>query len=99
MLLGGFFFWIALCIIVAIAANTRGRSPLGWFVCALLISPLLGGLWMLALPKREVIKVGPIYTEGWIEERRRRRAIVTWIAAIVLIGAATSIIAWLIFLG
>jgi hypothetical protein len=47
------FVWIVLCIIVAVAANTRGRSPIGWFLCAILISPVLGGLLLLALPKRK----------------------------------------------
>src|SRR5262245_49133093 len=98
MLLPLAFVWIAFCIIISVAANTRGRSPLGWFVLAVAISPLLGGLLLLALPKREVIEVGPIYTEGWVEERRRRRAIVAWIAAAVLVGAAALVVVSLISL-
>lgn len=44
------FFWIVFAIIVGVAANTRGRDGVGWFVLAVLISPLLAGLLLLALP-------------------------------------------------
>jgi hypothetical protein len=37
-------------IIVGVAANTRGRS-FAWFFLALLISPILSGLLLLALPR------------------------------------------------
>lgn len=42
-------FWFGLSIIVGIAANRRDRSGAGWFFLALLISPVLAGLLMLAL--------------------------------------------------
>src|SRR3990172_7856940 len=42
--------WIGLAIVVGVAANTRGRIGLGWFGLAILLSPLLAGLLMLALP-------------------------------------------------
>jgi hypothetical protein len=84
------FFWIVLCIIVAVAANTRGRSPLGWFICAVVLSPLLGGLLLLALPSlaKDEFAVGPVYSEGWLEKRRRRRAIVAWSASALLVAMA-----------
>jgi len=44
------FFWFMFAIIVGIAANTRGRSGFGWFLLAVVISPLLAGLLVLALP-------------------------------------------------
>jgi hypothetical protein len=47
------FFWIAFAIIVGVAANTRGRNGGGWFILAVLISPLLAGLLVLALPRKE----------------------------------------------
>ena len=43
-------FWGGFAIAVAVAANTRGRNAAGWFFLALLISPLLAGLIVLALP-------------------------------------------------
>jgi hypothetical protein len=45
-----FLFWIGFAVVVGVAANTRGRSGLGWFFLALLFSPLLAGLLLLALP-------------------------------------------------
>jgi hypothetical protein len=46
-----FLFWLAFAIIVGVAANTRGRNGGGWFMLAVLISPLIAGLLLLALPK------------------------------------------------
>jgi hypothetical protein len=48
------FIYFALAVIVGVAANTRGRSGLGWFMLALIISPLISGLLVLALPRVEV---------------------------------------------
>jgi hypothetical protein len=45
------FFWIVLAIIVGVAANTRGRNGFGWFLLAVVISPLFAGLLLLALPR------------------------------------------------
>ncbi len=42
------------CLIVAVAANTRGRHPFGWFLLSLILSPLIGGLFVLALPRRPI---------------------------------------------
>ena len=55
------FFWIVFAVIVGVAANTRGRSGLGWFALAVIISPLLSGLLLLALPrgKPDLVAVGP----------------------------------------
>jgi zinc-ribbon domain len=48
-----FFFWLGFSIVVGVAANARERSGVGWFLVAFLISPLLAGLIVLALPRRE----------------------------------------------
>jgi hypothetical protein len=45
-----FFYFVFACV-CGVLANTRGRNPAGWFVLALLISPILAGLFILALPK------------------------------------------------
>lgn len=42
-------FWGGLSVVVAVAANSRGRSPIGWFVLSVVISPLIAGLLVLAL--------------------------------------------------
>jgi hypothetical protein len=43
------FFWLAFAIIVGIAAKKRNRSGVGWFFLAVLISPLLAGLALVAV--------------------------------------------------
>lgn len=57
------FFWIAFAMIVAVAANTRGRIGIGWFILALVISPLIAGLLVIALPDRR--KSQKIVTDVW----------------------------------
>jgi hypothetical protein len=46
-----FLLWLGFCAAVATAANTRGRSPIGWFLLAFFITPLLAIFFLLALPK------------------------------------------------
>lgn len=45
-----FVTWLGFAVVVAVAANTRGRNAFGWFCLAVIISPLLAGLLVLALP-------------------------------------------------
>jgi hypothetical protein len=54
------FFWLALAVIVGVAANTRGRSSAVWVLLAIVISPLIAGLLLLALPRLE----GAIFLEN-----------------------------------
>lgn len=44
-----FIFWIALAAIVGVFANSRGRNPVAWGLLALIFSPLLTWLVLLAL--------------------------------------------------
>ena len=46
-------FWTVLSIIVAVYARRLNRTGLGWFVLALLASPLLAWLALLALGRNE----------------------------------------------
>src|SRR5262249_62290714 len=45
------FSWVMLSIIVGVAAVTRGHNA-AWFLLALIISPLLAALCLIALPPR-----------------------------------------------
>lgn len=45
--MGIFIFWLLGCFVVALAASNRGRSGFGWFLLSVLISPLLGLLFVL----------------------------------------------------
>ena len=42
-------FWVIFAVIVAIAANSRGRSAIGWFLLAIFISPLLALIAVLVM--------------------------------------------------
>jgi hypothetical protein len=43
------FSWVMLSIVVGVAADSRGRNP-AWFFLALMFSPVLAALLLLALP-------------------------------------------------
>jgi hypothetical protein len=45
-----FAIWLVFAVLVGIAANARGRSGFGWFILAVIISPLIGILFVLAMP-------------------------------------------------
>lgn len=47
-------FWFAMSVVVAIIAGNKGRSTLGWFLLAIIISPLLAGILVLALGRAGV---------------------------------------------
>lgn len=42
-------FWFVCAIIVAIIASSRGRSGFGWFLLAMIFSPLLMGILVLCM--------------------------------------------------
>jgi hypothetical protein len=48
--MGIFIIWLVFALLVGIAASSRGRSGVGWFFLAVIISPLIGILFVLAMP-------------------------------------------------
>lgn len=46
-----FLFWLIGSIVVGVAARGRGRGGFGWFLLSAIISPLLGLVLLLVLPK------------------------------------------------
>lgn len=42
-------FWMLLAVVVGVAAHKRGRMGFGWFVLAVMLSPLIAGLLLLAV--------------------------------------------------
>jgi hypothetical protein len=46
--------WILLCVVIAVAAGSRGRNGIGWFLLAFILSPLVAGLLIIALPSRRL---------------------------------------------
>lgn len=48
-----FFLWLIFSIIIGVGASQRGRSGFGWFLVGMVISPLLGLVLLLLLPRRD----------------------------------------------
>lgn len=46
--------WLALCFLVGLFANMRGRDGIGWFTVAIVISPFIAGILVFALPRKEL---------------------------------------------
>jgi len=42
--------WLAFAVLIGAAARTRGRNGVGWFLLAILLSPLFAGLILALLP-------------------------------------------------
>jgi hypothetical protein len=56
-MLGVFLFWLGGAVAVGMfAAIRRNRSAMGWFLLALLISPLLAGIFLAILLPREQLR-------------------------------------------
>jgi hypothetical protein len=55
-----FLFWFALAVVVGIAASSRGRSGFGWFLLAVVISPLIAGILVLVLASRAAQTPRPV---------------------------------------
>jgi hypothetical protein len=67
--------WIGLAVVVGVAANTRGRDGGGWFVLAVLISPIIAGLLLVALPRNERTPgYGITFSEALPGGQKRREA-------------------------
>lgn len=45
----GAAYWLLFTLIVAVAARSRGRSFIVWFIFALLLSPLIAGVALLLM--------------------------------------------------
>lgn len=45
--------WLIFAVVVGVAANARGRSGFGWFLIALLVSPLVALILVLVMRKIE----------------------------------------------
>lgn len=54
-----FLFYMMFAIAAGIFASSRGRSGFGWFLISLLISPLLGFIFLLVLQNLKEKKMMP----------------------------------------
>ena len=51
MVIGALIFWIGLAIAVALYAQRKGRSAVGWLLFSVILSPLLGLIFVAVLPE------------------------------------------------
>ena len=61
------FAWLAFSGAIAVLANRYGRSPIGWFCAAILLSPVIAWAYLLAfgsLQERVEISSDTIIVEG-----------------------------------
>lgn len=55
--MGIFVVWLALCVIIALVASSKGRSGFGFFMLAFVLSPLVGGIAVaVAKPNRRAVE-------------------------------------------
>jgi hypothetical protein len=59
-----FAAWLIFAVVVGFLASGRGRSGFGWFILALIISPILAAILLLLLPIRSARQGVPDAPEG-----------------------------------
>ena len=59
--------WFVLAFVIGVAAERRGRSGFGWFLVALLLSPLIAGILLAVFPDKHL--------RALLEEPRRSSAV------------------------
>jgi hypothetical protein len=81
-----FAAWMAFAVIVGIAASMRGRVGYGWFLVALVMSPLIVGPLVLALPRQ--------YAEPQTEAGTLTSlsSIFKWFGITILSGCAVAVV-------
>jgi hypothetical protein len=67
MILVGGIIWFVLAFVIGVAADRRSRSGFGWFLLAILLSPLIAGILLAVLPD--------LYMRSLLEEPRRSSAV------------------------
>jgi hypothetical protein len=92
-----FIAWIVVAIIVGVVANSRGRSGFGWFVLAVVISPVIAFLLVIVLPRldtsgsvRSGAKVGESVPAQSFSFGRAVVIVLALIAALIVAGIAVA---------
>jgi hypothetical protein len=70
------FSWLMLCVVVGVAAASRGRNP-AWLLLARVISPLVAALLLLALPNLKTERQWRVSIQtlvGWCRPRNSKGA-------------------------
>lgn len=67
-------FWLGFSVAVAVLASKYGRSAVGWFFLAALISPVLAGMFLLIASKTTQQKVLDALTMEELIAKHRQKA-------------------------
>jgi len=51
--------WVVLAVIAGVVASGKGRSGVGWFLFAIVLSPLIGLLVVALLPSKKPMPAAP----------------------------------------
>ena len=72
-----FIIWLALCFVIAYGASQRGRSAVGWFFISALLSPIIGIIILVCLPK---IVPEPVKHKNFVadEDDEQLEAFIKW---------------------
>lgn len=66
--------WLVLALVIGFAAGQRGRSGIGWFFLAVILSPLIAGLLVAVLPDLQVHgMLADLHDRGAVDDRALRR--------------------------
>jgi hypothetical protein len=98
--------WVTLAIIIGAAARARGRSGVGWFLLAVVLSPLIAGLLLIIFPDlRTHALLADIRSASSVDDRalsrnlegkrRRPRLRVGWLLMLAAI-VAVAVGAWIL---
>jgi hypothetical protein len=52
-----FLLWLIFAIVVGVAAGARGRNGFGWFLIAVILSPLIGLILVFAMPNKRAERI------------------------------------------
>ena len=97
-----FAIWFFLCVAIGVGAEKRGRNGVGWFVFAFFLSPLIAGVFLLAVgPKVEIVPVQPTVdwsTINWdgsqtIENVPSAQLTPVWVVVVLTVGGMLSLLA------
>jgi hypothetical protein len=90
------FAWIACAVVVGVAASTRGRVGYGWFLLSLVISPLIVGPLVLALPRQYAEPAtGGAGGTGWTSTAS---SIFKWFGITILFGGLVVVVMFVLAL-
>ncbi len=65
-----FFIYLFFVILVGVAANSRGRSAIGWMILALFTTPILSGFFLMVMGDNKPERPDPIDLDRELKNKR-----------------------------